>query len=342
MLNAKNTDLFLNPAQGIAYDIWYMSRTYNYPIPDEGLKSFPAYPERGGVDWTEINPQPKRKTFFEFAQTFWKNTINVRNRQFASDGGTMGYPTLQSIYWKYLESEENIGVANDNFSYETMTQYVEGLGDYWVRLVEQMIPASTIWNTGVKLENSIFHRQKYAWRRQAGCQMVAVPCSPCKLTTNIYTYDCPIQTVECSKYPWTTSSTIQSFGGVLGQLLTNYTDSLGYDLNDCQLNTLVTTWYVDIRLNDTSVVRLPFFSGVGYSNTGLATPTSSQWDVALSTALDTLETYGYDYYLTTNNTVVVYNSICSENQTGINFKLNVGIDFNILCSKPTYTKSLYE
>jgi hypothetical protein len=126
----------------------------------------------------------------------------------------------------------------------------------------------------------------------------------------------------------------------LGQLLTNYTNSLGYDLNDCQLNTLLTTWYVDIRLDDTSVVQLPFFNGVGYSNTGLATPTSSQWDVALSTALDTLETYGYDYYLTTNNTVVVYNSICSENQTGINFKLNVGIDFNILC--PTYTKSLYE
>ena len=343
VLNAKNVDLFLNPAQGIAYDIWYMSRTYNYPIPDEGLKSFPAYPERGGVDWTEINPQPKRKTFFEFAQTFWKNTINVRNRQFASDGGTMGYPTLQSIYWKYLESEENIGVANDNFSYETMTQYVEGLGDYWVRLVEQMIPASTIWNTGVKLENSIFHRQKYAWRRQAGCQMVAVPCSPCKLTTNIYTYDCPIQTVECSKYPWTETSFVQSFGAILYQLLFSYTNSLGYDFNsDCVLNDLKTTWYVDIKLDDVSVVQLPFFNGVGYSNTVLSTPSLTNWVNGLTTALNTLETYGYNYYFTNNDTVVVYNSICSENQSGITLKLNVGIDFNILCSKPTYTKSLYE
>ena len=88
---------------------------YNYPIPNEGLNYVPPthcdpnpvsiYPSKGDIDWTVINPQPKNKSFFEFAQTFWKNTINVRNRQFATDGGTSGYPTLQSIYWRYLESE---------------------------------------------------------------------------------------------------------------------------------------------------------------------------------------------------------------------------------------------
>ena len=80
VLNVKNVDLFMNPAQGLAYDVWFMSRQYNYPIPDQGLLYVPPtycdptptsdYPVRGGVDWTEINPQPKRKTFFEFAQTF--------------------------------------------------------------------------------------------------------------------------------------------------------------------------------------------------------------------------------------------------------------------------------
>ena len=37
VLNAKNTDLFLNPAQGLSYDVWVMSREYNFPIPNEGL-----------------------------------------------------------------------------------------------------------------------------------------------------------------------------------------------------------------------------------------------------------------------------------------------------------------
>jgi hypothetical protein len=339
VLNAKNVDLFLNPAQGLVYDVWNMSRIYNYPIPSEGLKTYPEYPQRGGVDWTDINPQPDRKTFFEFAQTFWNTTINVRNRQFASDGGTMGYPTLQSIYWKYLESEKNAGIKNDNFNYDTMMEYVNGIGDYWVRLVEQMIPASTIWNTGVKIENSIFHRQKYAWRRQRGCQFIPTPCNPCQLTTNIYTYDCPNQSVECFKYPWETNSSTQSFNGVLGTVLTNYLTSQDYTLDNCIIDSINSDWYVDLRLDDTIVVKQYFFSGQGGPNGGNSSPSKTQWDVALSTALTSLLTYGYEYTLT-SNTVTVYNKICSKNTSGINFKLNVGVDFTINC--PVYTKSLYE
>jgi hypothetical protein len=342
VLNVKNIELFLNPGQGILYDVWYMSRQYNYPIPNQGLNYVAPtfcnphpnieYPQRGGVDWTEINPQPKRKTFFEFAQTFWNNTINVRNRQFAADGKTSGYPTLSSIFWKYLESEQTINIPNDNFTYQTMIDYVNGMGDYWIRLVEQMIPASTIWNTGVKYENSIFHRQKFVWRRQEGCQFVPVPCKPCSLTSNIYRYDCNIQTVECGKYPWYESSTINSFSAVLGQTLNNYLTLNGYTLNDCLLNTLTTEWFVELKIDDTTVVQYPFFNGVGYSDLNLSSPQTSEWDSALLIALNDLKIYGYDYYLTSTNTVVIYNAICSTSDEGVNFKLNVGINFNILCS----------
>jgi hypothetical protein len=52
-----------------------------------------------------------------------------------------------------------------------MIEYINGLGDSWIRLVEQFIPATTIWNTGTKFENSIFHRQKFVYRRQRMCQI---------------------------------------------------------------------------------------------------------------------------------------------------------------------------
>ena len=182
VLNVKNVDIFMNPAQGILYDVWAMSKKYNYPIPNQGLNYVPPtycdpnpkiiYPDRGGVDWTIINPQPRRKTFFEFAQTFWQNTINVRNRQYSSNGKTGGYPTLESIFWRYIQSQELVGIENNNFKYENMIEYVNGMGDYWIRLIEQMVPATTIWNTGIKMENSIFHRQKFVWRRQQGCQII--------------------------------------------------------------------------------------------------------------------------------------------------------------------------
>jgi hypothetical protein len=342
VLNVKNIDLFLNPAQGLAYDVWYMSRQYNYPIPNQGMGYVPStycdptptydYPQRGGIDWTTVNPQPKINTFFEFAQTFWLNAINVRNRQYTNDGKTGGYPTLDSIYWKYLESQQLAGIENNNFNYRTMIEYVEGIGDYWIRLVEQMVPATTIWNTGVKYENSIFHRQKFVWRRQEGCKLVPIPCKPCEITSNIFRYDCDIQVVECGKYPWYNSGTIVNFNGLLGYVINNYLTSNGQSLNDCQLNTLKTEWFVNIVIDNITVVNLPFFSGVGYVDSILGSPTISNWDNALVVALNDLKNYGYDYYFTNNETVVIYNTVCSTSDVGLNFKLNVGINFNITCN----------
>jgi hypothetical protein len=195
-LNVKNTEIFLNPGQGLIYDVWYISQKTNYPIPLTGLSS--PYPQVGGIDSTFINPKPQTKTFYEFYRTFWKNMINVRNRQFSSDGKTSGYPTLQSIFWKYITMYNDTGIENDNFNYGNMIEYINGLGDYWIRIIEQFMPASAIWNTGTKFENSIFHRQKFVYRMQRGCQIITSttagavvagtitpPCSPKIFTINL-------------------------------------------------------------------------------------------------------------------------------------------------------------
>jgi len=346
VLNVKNVDLFLNPSQGILYDIWYMSGEFNYPIPNSGLDFTPStvvpsllsslrtstplslnapYPYKP-IDETIINPQPKQKTFFEFAQTFWKNMINVRDRQYATNGKTMGYPTLESIYWKYLQSEQNVGIENNNFNYETMTEYVNGIGDYWIRLVEQMMPASTIWNTGSRFENSIFHRQKFAWRRQRGCNLVPVPCEPCSFKTNVFAKDCPVESTECGLYPGV------SFNNVLSTTLNNYLMLNGYELNDCNTNSLSSVWYVDLRVDDVVLVSESFFTGYGYNIVNLSTPTSSQWKDALINGLDSLNDYGYGYLLTDDDTVIIYNEVCSVSDLEINFKINIGVEFNIDCN----------
>jgi len=133
-------------------------------------------------------------------------------------------------------------------------------------------------------------------------------------------------------YPWYGSSTINSFNAVLGQTLNNYLTANGYTLNDCLLNTLTTNWFVEIKINDSTVIQYPFFDGIGYTNISLSSPQPNDWDSALLIALNDLTIYGYDYYLTTTDTVVIYNSICSTSAFGDNFKLNVGINFNILCN----------
>ena len=338
VLNAKNIDLFMNPGQGLLYDVWYMSRQFNYPIPNQGLNwvqptkcnptPYSMYPSRDGVDWTVINPQPRQKTFFEFAQTFWQNTINVRNRQYFG-----AYPTLESIYWRYLESQKNAGIENNNFNYQSMIEYVQGMGDYWIRLVEQMIPATTLWNTGIKYENSIFHRQKYVWRRQAGCQLAPVPCKPCVTTDNIFSDDCPVQTATCSLYPWNPNSTqVQSFAAILGNVVNKYLTNNGLSLNQCISDTINSTWYVDIRVEGLELVKYQFYNGAGYNLDGLSYPSNSDWFVGINEALMSLSNYGYSYYLTDDDRVVVVNNVCSLNSDGITLEINVGIDFTISCS----------
>jgi hypothetical protein len=213
-----------------------------------------------------------------------------------------------------------------------MIDYVNGLGDYWVRLVEQMIPASTIWNTGVKYENSIFHRQKYAWRRQRGCQIIPIPCKPCSSTSNLYPIDCPIQSAECSVYPWGINPNVQSFSAVLGVLINDYLTANDKTTGDCNLNGLSTEWFVDLRVNDGILVKKSFFNGVGYTVPSLSSPSNAQWYSALVNSLDELTNFGYDYYLTDSGTVVIYNSICSESTQGLTFTINVGINLNLCCN----------
>jgi hypothetical protein len=336
VLNVKNVDIMMNPAQGLAYDVWSMSRDTNYPIPEQGLFYTPPspcnipnpYPKLGGVDWTTIIPKPKTKTFFEFAQTFWRNMINTRNRQFITDGKTGGYPTLQSIYWSYLESLTNAGIPNNNFTYQTMIDFVNGMGDYWIRMVEQMVPATTIWNTGVKLENSIFHRQKFVWRRQEGCKFIPIPCKPCSLTTQLYVLDCPVQQVTCAIYPWNTDPNITNFGTLLNTTMNDFFISQGVNINSCQLNTTVSSWYVDIRVNGNVIADDLFYQGIG---TGQY-PTPQQWLTALTDTFQSLQTSGYGYNIDdSTDEIIIFNNNCLPNFDDL--QINVGINFEIYCNQ---------
>jgi len=212
-----------------------------------------------------------------------------------------------------------------------MIEYVNGLGDYWIRLVEQMVPATTIWNTGIRYENSIFHRQKFVWRRQAGCQLVPVPCRPCMVTTDIYDVGCAVTSVTCQRYPFNNNPQVPDFDGILGTVLNTYLNSIGYSLNQCQLNTLTSEWFVVVQIDNVQVVSYPAYYGVGYTGP-LSSPSTSEWDFALNLALSNLDSLGYGYYFGTTDDVIIYDMSCSKDKVGVNIKIDVGINFNIFCN----------
>ena len=325
VLNVKNVDIFLNPAQGLVYDVWDQSRKYDYPIPESGLTI--GYPVPGGVDWTYVNPKPKKKTFFEFSQTFWQNMINTRNRQYISDGKTGGYPTLQSIWWKYIESEQTVGLPNNKYTYQKLIDYVDGIGPYWTKLVEQMIPATTIWNGGVRLENSVLHKQKFVYRRQRGCQFIPVPVDPCYIISSIFDYTCNTEYAEFNIYPWLNGDiNVSNFDSILSNRINNMLSSSGLTLNECNQNSVQTEWYVDLRIDNQILIQESFYFGYGYNDV----PTNTEWRTALIDYLPILYDYGYTYFLN-GNTLTITNLGCITQNLEETVYLNVGINININC-----------
>ena len=326
VLNVKNVDLFLNPSQGLVYDVWVESRTYDYPFPELGLTV--GYPVPGGVDWTYVNPEPKKKTFFEFSQTFWENMINTRNRQYITDGKTGGYPTLQSIWWKYIESEQTVGLPNNKYTYQKLIDYVNGIGPYWMKLVEQMVPATTIWNTGVKFENSVLHKQKFVYRRQRGCQFIPVPVDPCYIISNIFDYTCTTEYTDFNIYPWLNGDTnVSDFNSILANRINNMLSSSGLTLNDCVQNSVQTSWYVDLRIGGDILISEPFYNGYGYTDV----PSNRLWRNALIQYLPELYDYGYTYFLN-GNVLTITSLTCTERNKGETLSLNAGINISINCN----------
>ena len=319
VLNAKNVELYLNMAQGITYDIWRMSRRYDYPFPSSGLTS--PYPYPGGKDWTVINPLPQEKTFFEFAQTFYNTLINVRNRQTISDGAVNSYPTLQSIYWKYLQSESAVNIPSNQYTYQKMIDFTLGIGDYWTKLVEQMIPASTIWMGGQKMVNNVLQRQKHVWRRQRGCEIIPIECIPCIYYGQLFDNDCIDETLTCDV-------NISSIPTILNNSINSCINKSGYTINNCIQNTLISDWYVDVRLDSTILVQEIFYTGYGAQDY----PTFTDWINALNNKLQYLYQSGLNYNIDSNNILTVSNTGCDPEFTDKTLTVNVGVNIKINCS----------
>jgi hypothetical protein len=326
VLNVKNVDLFLNPSQGMAYDVWVQSVRNDYPIPESGLTV--GYPVPGGVDWTYVDPKPKEKTFFEFYQTFWENMINVRNRQYITDGKTGGYPTLQSIWWKYIEQEQTINVPNNKYTYQKLIDYVNGIGPYWMKLIEQMIPATTIWNTGVRMENSIFQKQKFVYRRQRGCQFIPVPVEPCFVISDIFNFNCAAEYVDFNIFPWLNGNiNVSNFSSILANRINSFLDENNLTLNDCVQSSTQTDWFVDLRIGGDIIIQESFYSGYGYDDV----PTNLMWRNALIQYLPKLYDYGYTYFLNGTNLNITSLTCVPRNLEDL-VSLNVGINISINCN----------
>jgi hypothetical protein len=134
-LNRKNITIHLSPSQGIEYDVYRQSRNLEL--------SFGNLTPQTGV------------TYVEYLDNILSTLIINSNISKYSKS----YTGLTQAFNSYIT---NTGFTPYNFI--SVNEFINKMSPYWVKIIEQFIPATTLWTGGNLISNTIFNRSKYQYK----------------------------------------------------------------------------------------------------------------------------------------------------------------------------------
>jgi len=114
------------------------------------------------LDFTELLTEPLSNidTVEEFESQIMSELIDAKNRKTLS-----AYPTLRALYDRYLNSTKYCDTESSKYTYATMEQFAGLVGDYWTDIIEQVVPATTIWGSVKIYSNTFFDQQKFMYKK---------------------------------------------------------------------------------------------------------------------------------------------------------------------------------
>ena len=112
-----------------------------------------------GFDTLMTQPLTAVTTIEDFEYYLTSELIDAKNRKTLS-----GYPTLRALYDRYMNSSAYCPTVSSAFDYEDINQFIGLIDNYWVDIVEQVVPATTIWGSVKVYSNTIFDEQKFKYR----------------------------------------------------------------------------------------------------------------------------------------------------------------------------------
>ncbi len=98
-------------------------------------------------------------TIQTFEKTLMEELIDVKTRK-----TIQSYPTLKALYERYKTSFQG-NPQSSAFDYLSMNKFASLVGDYWIDLIEQVIPSTAIWGATQTIRNTIFDIQKYNYKQ---------------------------------------------------------------------------------------------------------------------------------------------------------------------------------
>jgi hypothetical protein len=125
--------------------------------------------------------------------------IDAKNRQTIS-----GYPTLRAIYDRYINSTKYVNTKSSAFDYITMDNFSKLIGSYWVDIIEQVVPSTSIWGSVKIYTNTIFDEQKFKYKeytsilcnKNKDCDTLYIGLSETNHIESVNTNDTIIEVIE--------------------------------------------------------------------------------------------------------------------------------------------------
>ena len=144
VVNSKEIDIFISLDR--IFDVYpyrFFSRN-NIKI-DSNLS--PVY---------KLTSVPSTLTFDQYLSDIVTKYVNVRNRKTIQT-----YPTLSKIYFDYLTL---LGSSETYINFRKSMEFINKFDSYWIKFIEQFLPATSIVNTGKKIDNGVHFQSKYKYR----------------------------------------------------------------------------------------------------------------------------------------------------------------------------------
>jgi hypothetical protein len=135
VLNRKNINVHLSPSQGIEYDVYRQSRNLE-------------------LSFGSLTPQTGA-TFNEYIENIL-NTLVINSNTSKYD---KSYTGLTEAFNSYITNTPT------PYDFISINEYINKMSPYWVKVVEQFVPATTLWTGGNLISNTIFNRCKYKYQK---------------------------------------------------------------------------------------------------------------------------------------------------------------------------------
>lgn len=173
-INSKEVDLDINPANAIEQDVYcYVKDNYCLIECYSGNTGTTCTGNTCGdnccvnLDDLLTTPLSAITSADEFRNVISSELIDAKHWKTLPS-----YPTLRLLYERYLNSTEYCGTLSSQFNYSTMMAFSELVGVYWVDLIEQVVPSTTIWGSTYVYGNTIFDQQKMQYKKYSffGCE----------------------------------------------------------------------------------------------------------------------------------------------------------------------------